>query len=261
MARRIEVSPFDRAYEGVLEYIEAHGLEPGDRLPSERDLCVALDVSRMTLRSALSQLSAMHVVECRPGSGSFVCTPRPTTHLDDLSGFSKIVRKAGEVPRSRVLGSEVVACPDKIAPRLGLMPGDPVFKLRRVRGVEREAVCVEVAYVAAAGCPGIEGIDFARESLTRVLEARFGKAVAHTTLTVSVARATDEEAGLLGIAPRALVFSERELRADASFAPVEYCESVYVPERFGVVCTTVFKTPGGGEGWPGEEVEPHVERL
>ena len=175
MARRIEVSPFDRAYEGVLEYIEAHGLKPGDRLPSERDLCVALDVSRTTLRSALAQLSVVHVVECHPGSGSFVCPPRPTTHLDDLSGFSEIVRKAGEVPRSSVLSSEVVACPDKIAPRLGLMPGDPVFKLRRVRGVEREAVCVEAAYVAAAGCPGIEDIDFARESLTQVLEARFGK--------------------------------------------------------------------------------------
>lgn len=72
MARRVEVSPFDRAYEGVLEYIDSHDLKEGDRLPSERELCVALNVSRTTLRSALAQLSAHFLVECRPGAGNFV---------------------------------------------------------------------------------------------------------------------------------------------------------------------------------------------
>ena len=119
-----------------MEYISAHGLVEGDRLPSERELCVLLDVSRTTLRSALAQLVAEHVVESRPGAGSFVCPSRPTNHLDDLSGFSEIVRKTGAEPRSRVIGSSIIACPDEIAGRLNLAAGDHVFELRRVRGVE-----------------------------------------------------------------------------------------------------------------------------
>lgn len=240
MAKRVEVSPFDRAYEGIMEYISAHGLVESDRLPSERELCVLLDVSRTTLRSALAQLVAEHVVESRPGAGSFVCPSRPTNHLDDLSGFSEIVRKTGAEPRSHVIGSSIIACPDEIAGLLNLAAGDHVFELRRVRGVEDVAVCVETAYVPASAFPGIEGIDFARESLTDVLGIRYGRDTVHTRLTVSVRRASAEEAALLSISEGALVFFECGVRADASYAPLEYGETVYVPELFGMSCNTVF---------------------
>lgn len=223
-----------------MEYISVHGLVEGDRLPSERELCVLLDVSRTTLRSALAQLVAEHVVESRPGAGSFVCPSRPTNHLDDLSGFSEIVRKTGAEPRSRVIGSGIIACPDEIAGRLNLAAGDHVFELRRVRGVEDVAVCVETAYVPASAFPGIEGIDFARESLTDVLGIRYGRDTVHTRLTVSVRRASAEEAALLSISEGALVFFECGVRADASYAPLEYGETVYVPELFGMSYNTVF---------------------
>lgn len=252
MAKRVEVSPFDRAYEGILEYIDAHGLSEGDRLPSERELCVTLDVSRTTLRSALAELSAHHIVDCKPGAGSFVCPPLPTIHLDDLSGFSEIVHKIGKTPVSHVVWKGVIACPDDIAPRLALAAGDPVFQLRRVRCVEDEAVCLETSFVSVRACPGIEAIDFSKESLTATLESRYGMPTVHTSLTVSVGRASKDEAALLSIPARDLIFFERGMHTDDDLSPVEYYESLYVPERFGIVCNTVFKQPAlasaGSEG-------------
>lgn len=245
MVKRAEVSPFDRAYEGILEYIAAHGLSKGDRLPSERELCVSLDVSRTTLRSALFQLAAAHVVECRPGAGSFVCPSLPTIQLDDLSGFSEIVHKIGKKPTSRVVWKGVIACPNDIAPRLALAAGDPVFQLRRVRCVEDEAVCLETSFVSAHACQGIEDIDFSKESLTGTLESRYGMTTVHTSLTVSVGRASKDEARLLSVPTHGLIFFERGMRTDSAMAPVEYYESIYVPERFGIECTTVFKKLDG----------------
>ena len=56
----------------LLEMIEELGLQPGDRLPVERDLAVRLDVSRSTVREAIRTLSSMGVLAARQGSGTYV---------------------------------------------------------------------------------------------------------------------------------------------------------------------------------------------
>jgi len=47
-------------------------LQPGDRLPSERELCERFGVSRSVVREALSQLKSDGIIEARRGSGAYV---------------------------------------------------------------------------------------------------------------------------------------------------------------------------------------------
>jgi DNA-binding FadR family transcriptional regulator len=49
-------------------------LRPGDRLPVEKDLAVALGVSRNPLREGVRALSIMGVLETRQGDGTYVTT-------------------------------------------------------------------------------------------------------------------------------------------------------------------------------------------
>lgn len=50
----------------------ARDLRPGDKLPSENQLARQLDVSRPSVREALSALQALGIVESRKGQGTFV---------------------------------------------------------------------------------------------------------------------------------------------------------------------------------------------
>jgi GntR family transcriptional repressor for pyruvate dehydrogenase complex len=62
----------DNAVDQILNLIAEGRLQPGDRLPSERELVRQLEVSRTSVREALRALEARGIIEVRPGSGSFV---------------------------------------------------------------------------------------------------------------------------------------------------------------------------------------------
>jgi GntR family transcriptional repressor for pyruvate dehydrogenase complex len=66
----------NRTADGVIDQIEALILDgvlrPGDRLPAERELARAFDVSRPILREALSDLETRGLVSARHGGGTFI---------------------------------------------------------------------------------------------------------------------------------------------------------------------------------------------
>jgi GntR family transcriptional regulator, arabinose operon transcriptional repressor len=81
---------YERVHDYVLHQIRTEALEPGDRVPSEKELAERFGVSRITSKRALRMLADAGLVERRRGMGSFV-----TADVGRLDA----VRNAG--PRSR----------------------------------------------------------------------------------------------------------------------------------------------------------------
>ncbi|GAB1818304.1 FadR/GntR family transcriptional regulator [Herbidospora sp. RD11066] len=81
-------------------------LKPGDRLPSERELCARFGVSRVTVREALRVLEAGGLVDIRVGAhgGAFVTTPTNTRlgeGLADLITLSPLT--SSEITEARMV--------------------------------------------------------------------------------------------------------------------------------------------------------------
>lgn len=62
----------DEIYENLLEKIESGKWKIGDKIPSENELSKMLQVSRVSVRSAIQKLRAQNVIATRAGKGSFV---------------------------------------------------------------------------------------------------------------------------------------------------------------------------------------------
>jgi GntR family transcriptional repressor for pyruvate dehydrogenase complex len=56
----------------IEEAIQQRKLIPGNKLPSERELCASFAVSRTALREALRRLSARGLIEIKKGSGMYI---------------------------------------------------------------------------------------------------------------------------------------------------------------------------------------------
>lgn len=62
----------DRVADRIFEQVIALGLQPGDRLPSVRELEAELQASRTVVREAIRSLAGRGVVRIQPGSGLYV---------------------------------------------------------------------------------------------------------------------------------------------------------------------------------------------
>jgi GntR family transcriptional repressor for pyruvate dehydrogenase complex len=98
--------------------ILAGRLRPGTRLPSERELSLALGVNRLTLRASLGRLEALGLITTRHGAGTVVASWRERAGLEMLGTLVKGLKLADpawhELVRSalelrRILAAEAVA--------------------------------------------------------------------------------------------------------------------------------------------------------
>ncbi len=56
----------------ILKHIKKADLQPGDKLPSEKELMETMDVGRSSIREALHALVTVDILETRPGKGYYV---------------------------------------------------------------------------------------------------------------------------------------------------------------------------------------------
>jgi GntR family transcriptional repressor for pyruvate dehydrogenase complex len=65
-----------KIYEEIVEQLKGMisrgDLQPGNKLPAERDMAESLGVSRASVREALTALETMGILDIRPGEGTFV---------------------------------------------------------------------------------------------------------------------------------------------------------------------------------------------
>lgn len=153
--------------------------EPGDRFPSEPEICQHFDLSRTTVRQALAELESEGVIRREKGRGTFVAHTSPELWLLQSShGFFDEAARKGHRVGSRILRREVTELPSFAASALHLPAGSPGVVLERLRWVDDRVVMYVVSYLVERLAPAVLSAELETGSLYRALAAEAGLQVA-----------------------------------------------------------------------------------
>ena len=217
---------------------------PGDRLPSDAELCERFSVSRMTARQAVTVLVNEHLVERKRGSGTYVTQPRVPRALGSPLSFSESTRLRGMEPSSRVLRAGPTALQPDDAEALGIEITSTAIVLERLRLADGIPMAVEHAVIPAADA-NILDEDLTTGSLHAAFE-RNGRIPTRAHAEVGARMATKRERDLLELPSNAIVLSEVRTIFDQSGAPLEHTSTHYAADRYAFTAVL----------YRGEEVDP-----
>ncbi len=126
---------FSRELPGRLLYEMQNGIyADADRLPPEIELAKQMGISRTLMRDCLSILEREGFINRKHGVGTVINRQvlKVSTRMDLEKEFLEMVEEAGYEAKIAWCNYERVASDEQIADRLGLTPGDEVYKTERL---------------------------------------------------------------------------------------------------------------------------------
>ena len=228
-----EISPasdplYHQVYSAITDAIRSGRLRPGDRLPTERQFCEQLEVSRATVRRALGQLVEEGIVEAQVGRGSFV-----RTGLDSLAEPPNMLMSFTELAAARGLkaSAEVIAQTTRSAiPEEALVfkigVHALVFEIRRLRMLDAAPVALDRTRVPLDVAPNLPAQDFTTASIYKTLEAA-GAVPVTADVVVSAAVADEPRAKALHVSPGSALLVCTTMSYDLTGRLVEIGEITY----------------------------------
>ena len=202
----------------------------GDRLPSERDLADHFEVSRMTLRQAVTLLVEEGILERRVGSGTYVASHRVRDKMRGTTSFTEIVHSQGKTPSSKLISYQRQLASDTEIKELQLEPSDYVIRMERIRYADNIPLVFEVASIPEKFIK-----DMKRDEIT---EHFFKTLVSHgfeigkSRQTIYAKTASERVANYLSVSRGHAILALTQVSYFSNGNPFEYVRSQYVGDRF-----------------------------
>jgi GntR family transcriptional regulator len=205
------------------EYLE------GSSIPSERELCEVLNISRMTVRQALNNLVNEGVLYREKGRGTFVA--RSKIEQKNIMSFSDTVAQKGMVPSTKILYFGKEEADETVRGILGLKDNSQIYNIKRLRLANNIPVGIEQDFIPEAYCPGLEKFNLT-SSLYKILRDEFQHVIDYIDNSVEASKPSREEKELLNLAVGIPVLKIKSQMHTESGLNLLYERSVYRSDEY-----------------------------
>ena len=229
----------------LLSAIESGSYPPGETLPSETEIAGAMGVSIGTLRRAVDELAAEHILVRRQGRGTFIAT-----HGTDrfLFQFFHVERSDGlrEAPQTELVSFERSRADGEPALALQLRPGEAVIQIENRLLLQGGAVIYDRLTLPSILFKGLTEKHFRERPGTvyQLYQSDFGITVLRAHERARAAGADRNAVRVLGLLAGQPVMQVRRTALTFGDRPVEHRVSVINTAHHDYV--NVLSRPAGG---------------
>ena len=211
------------AKRALLQAIEAGACPAGSALPNETTLAAAFGISIGTLRHAVDELVAEHILARRQGRGTFVATHNADRFLFQ---FFHVERSDGrrDAPQVETLAFERTRLDDEAAAALSMKAGDPAIQIENRLTLQGRPVLHDHLTLPAALFKGLteKRLRDRPSTIYHLYQTEFAITVVRALERVRALAADRTAARVLGIAPGTPVLQVRRTALTFNDKPVEY---------------------------------------
>ena len=213
----------------LLKSIESGTVAPGDALPSETALSAEFGVSVGTLRRAVDDLVAEHILVRRQGRGTFVATH---TSARFLFQFFHVERCDGlrEAPAVELVSFERTRLDEDAAAALNLKPGDAAWQIENRLRLQGRPVVHDRMWISATLFRGLTEKRWRERPSTiyHLYQSEFGITVVRAHERLRALGADRSAARVLGVPLGQPVLQVRRVALGLGGQPVEWRVSTVV---------------------------------
>jgi GntR family transcriptional regulator len=195
----------------LMQGLQTGEWKPGELIPSEIELAARFKVSQGTVRKAVDELAAEHLLVRRQGKGTFVATHQEARVQ---YRFLRLRPDSGtDVPPQRqVLEVNRLRAPSDIARALELKSGETAALIRRLLSFEGAPIVLDEMWLSGAQFKGLtaERLSGYRGPMYGFFETEFGVRMIRAQERIKAVTAQGDSAGLLQVEEGTpLLFVER----------------------------------------------------
>jgi GntR family transcriptional regulator len=215
----------------ILQSMQAGQWKPGDLIPSEIELAGRYRVSQGTVRKAIDELAADHLVVRRQGRGTFVAT-HAEQHVQYR--FLRLMPDQGDAANEGPAQRSIIDCrrqraPADVARILALRTGDSVLQVRRVLAFRGVPTILEELWLPGSAFKGLTADRLASHEGTMyaLFETEFGVRMVRADEKLRAVAADDAAAERLHVPVGAPLLSVERVAYTYQDAPMELRRALY----------------------------------
>ena len=227
--------------QAITQDITEGRFQPGDRLPTEKQLAERFRVNRHTLRRAMEALEAHGLVRVEQGRGSFVQEHVLDYALSSRTRFSEIVSGQNRIPGGKLIDSTIVPASEEVAAGLEIARDTPCVMLRMVGAADGRPILYGYNYFPAARFPNAASVYAETGSVTKMLRAHGVSDYRRKLTRITARMPSEDEAAMLAQPRNRPVLVAEAVDADLDGVPVRYGYVRFASERVQLV----FDAPEG----------------
>ncbi|CAG1011261.1 HTH-type transcriptional repressor NagR [Anaerolineales bacterium] len=207
--------------------IQSGEFQPGDRFPTDDELCQEYGLSRGTVRRAVEMLINAGLLRREQGRGTFINSLQQSHVFFRLASFDEEMKARGWQPSTSLVSRRAFPANAEVAKHLQIPSGEKTIEIIRLRLADGKPVAYETRYLSYKTCPQLLEEDLENQSIHSLLIDKYTIPLVRACYTIEARVLSQKEAEHLQVETGSAGFVIERVTYTTDDKPVTWYRTVY----------------------------------